>query len=491
VGGRSVPSRICLCLTEPSLAGAAALLDGHRGLFDLAELRADYLEPGELAGLGAFAAARAEQLVLTVRREREGGRWRGSEADRAAVLARALGGGGFRYVDLEHDFDPPGLRGGLTGARVIRSMHDFGGVPEGLGGILRTLGRDGEIPKLAVMPGGCADLARLLEEVCRQRAPERQRERIVLAMGEVGFPTRVLAARLGSYLTYCSAESGLAAPGQVTPGLLRELYRFPALSASSRVLGVIGNPIAHSASPRIHNAGLAALGLDAVYLPFLVDDVGQFLRVAGLLDVQGVSVTIPHKAAVIPHLARTDPSVDAIGACNTLVREGDGWYGTNTDGAGFLAPLGRIGFRLGTSTRATVIGAGGAARAVTHALREAGAEVLVLNRSVDRARRLVAELGGVAGPLGAEGARLLSGYADLVVQTTSCGMTPDEACDPIPEYRFNGAELVYELVYRPEVTPLVGRAREAGCRWIGGMEMLLEQAYEQFRLFTGADYPRP
>ena len=486
------PAGVCLCLTSSTLEEAAASLAKERDRIQLAEVRADFLAPEELPRLPAFAASRAEPLILTVRLPRDGGAWRGTEEERAALLARSLSSGAFRLVDLEEGFDPPSLRGVRDrGVRVIRSVHDFRGVPEGIPGIVRRLGARGEIPKLAVMPRGCAELARLLEAMRDLRSEGGAEDRIVLGMGAYGFPTRLLATRLGSWLTYCGVEAGGAAPGQVTPRELHELYRYPSLSAASRVYGVIGNPVAHSRSPRIHNAGLAALGLDAVYLPFLVDDVPAFLRVADLLGVSGLSVTVPHKLAVIPHLARQDPSVARIGACNTLVRAEGGWHGTNTDWPGFLAPLGRRwGSGGGSRTRATVIGAGGASRAVVHGLREIGAEVLILNRSLAGASGIAQEFGCRAGPLGAEGARLCSEYGDLVVQTTSCGMEPASDCDPLPEYRFRGTELVYELVYRPAVTPFLGRAMAAGCRWIGGMEMLLEQAYEQFRLFTGSPYPR-
>jgi 3-dehydroquinate dehydratase / shikimate dehydrogenase len=486
------PSGVCLCLTERTLDEAAASLARERGRIQLAEVRADLLAPEELPNLASFAASRAEPLLLTVRLPRDGGGWRGTEEERAALLARCLSSRAFRFVDLEDGFDPPALRGAVgRGVRVIRSVHDFAGVPAGIAGIVRRLGERGEIPKVAVMPRGCADLARLLEAMREVASGGIGEHWIVLGMGEYGFPTRVLAARLGSLLTYCGVVSGGAAPGQVTPRELHELYRYPSLSPSSSVYGVIGNPVAHSQSPRIHNAGLAALGLDAVYLPFLVDDVGEFLRVAGMLGVTGVSVTVPHKLAVMPYLSRQDPGVARIGACNTMVREADGWHGTNTDWPGFLAPLDRRG-ELGKSarTRATVIGAGGAARAVVYALREIGAEVLILNRSPAGAVLMAQEFGCRAGPLGREGALLAAGFADLVVQTTSCGMEPRADCDPLPEYEFRGTEVVYELVYRPAVTPFLARARAAGCRWIGGMEMLLEQAYEQFRLFTGREYPR-
>jgi 3-dehydroquinate dehydratase / shikimate dehydrogenase len=486
------PAGICLCLTSRTLDGAAAALERERGRVDLAELRADQLAPEELPHIPAFAASRRESLILTVRLPRDGGAWRGTEQERAALIARSLASDRFRFVDLEEGVDPPSLGPAISrGLRVIRSIHDFSGVPEGIPATLRRLGSGGAVAKLAAMPRGCADFARLLEGVRDARAQGAAEDFVVLGMGEYGLPTRVLATRLGSLHTYCSDGVLPGAPGQITPRELHGLYRFGSLTASAQVYGVIGNPVAHSKSPEIHNAGLEALGLDAVYLPFLVDDVGAFLRVAELLGVSGVSVTVPHKLAVIPHLRRLDASVSRTGACNTMVREPGGWYGTNTDLEGFLAPLRReAGPAVGASMRATVIGAGGASRAVSRALVEAGVQALVLNRTPEGARRIAEELGCAWGPLGREGARLAGGYADLFVQTTSCGMEPHETCDPLPEYRFGGSELVYELVYRPRVTRLLARAIDAGCRWIGGIEMLQEQARGQFRLFTGTPYPR-
>jgi 3-dehydroquinate dehydratase / shikimate dehydrogenase len=344
-----------------------------------------------------------------------------------------------------------------------------------------------EIPKAAVTPGGARDLLRLLQAF---HSLERV-QKVLLGMGDYGFPTRVLAPKLGSLFCYSSPPRESAAPGHVDPGSLDELYRYHQIGRDTEVYGVIGNPVMHSLSPRIHNAGLAALRRDAVYLPFLVDEVEPFLRMADDLAVQGLSVTIPHKESVMGILERSDRSVTASGACNTMRRGQDGkWEGTNTDSAGFLSPLlEAFGGSLPRGLGATVIGAGGASRAIVHALTREGARVLVLNRTLDRARRLASAFDAQAAPLDDSGLRLAAGFSDLIVQATSVGMAPRADADPLPGYRFSGREVAYDLVYVPGTTAFLKRALEAGCRVIRGRQMLLAQAFEQFRIFTGCEYP--
>jgi 3-dehydroquinate dehydratase/shikimate dehydrogenase len=311
-------------------------------------------------------------------------------------------------------------------------------------------------------------------------------------MGDVGFPTRVLALRLGSAWSYASPTDSAVAPGQVTPVTLEDVYRFRDLTASTAVFGVIGNPVMHSRSPMIHNRGFASLGVDAVYLPFHVPDLDGFWKVADSLAIRGLSVTVPHKQAVLGPAVRGDDRVRAVGACNTLTRPraGDAWIGTNTDGDGFLAPLrAAFGGAVPAGLRATVIGAGGAARSVVAALKESGARVLVLNRTIENARNLAEAFGAESGGIDAQGMEAAGRFPDLIVQTTSVGMTPREDSDPAPGLRFSGSEIVYELVYSPAKTCLVRRALEAGCRVVYGREMLIAQAMRQFLLFTGSEYP--
>jgi 3-dehydroquinate dehydratase/shikimate dehydrogenase len=276
------------------------------------------------------------------------------------------------------------------------------------------------------------------------------------------------------------------------PRVLVELYRFRKQNRETFVCGVIGNPIAHSRSPEFHNRGYEALGLNGVYVPFLVDDVPAFFDLARLLGLRGFSVTIPHKRAVLPHLDEQDDILARIGACNTVVqRQGGLWYGTNTDVEGFLAPLQtQAPELLSRQTRATVIGAGGAARSVVFALNTLGIRPLVLNRTPERARALAETFDCEWAGLDQEGLTRLKHHADLIVQATGVGMEPDSGADPLPRYRFEGSEVVYDLVYQPLLTVFLRRARQAGCRIVSGLAMLLAQGTAQFKLYTGSALPR-
>ena len=477
---------VCLCLTEETLSGNLAVARGHTAEVDLVEVRADFLRTQELPGLAAWLPSLGIPAIVTVRRRADGGHWIGSEEERLGVLRRCVDAGSAAYVDLEEDVPPRTVSPDFGEVKVIRSFHDTAGVPVDLIQRIRDLSAGGRfIAKAAVTTSGCSDVVRVVE-AC---GAVRDIPSIVLGMGEWGVCTRVLATRLGSYLTYCSAHPDAAAPGHFTPGDLDQLYRFRRLEAGAPVYGVIGNPIAHSASPRIHNTGLSRAGLDGVYLSFRVDDLEPFFALADLLELQGVSVTVPHKLGVISHLKTFEDGVKEIGACNTLVRRGDGWHGANTDWEGFLRPLRSRGIAIDERTRAAVIGSGGAARAVAYALKARGARTIIAARSRERGEILAREMGGAYCELEPGSLELLRQYSDLVVQCSSCGMEPNETCDPVEFLEFEGHEVAYDLVYRPEVTQFLGRAKRAGCRCIGGMEMLLAQAHAQFEMFTGRPYP--
>ncbi|MFO7850428.1 MAG: shikimate dehydrogenase, partial [Spirochaetia bacterium] len=245
------------------------------------------------------------------------------------------------------------------------------------------------------------------------------------------------------------------------------------------------NPVAHSKSPRIHNRWLKSLGLNAVYIPFLVDDPAAFFRLAEVLPIEGFSVTLPHKEKVIPFLHRLEHPVKKIGACNTVFRKEGKWVGTNTDYEGFLSPIETL-LREGSIQSALVIGAGGAARTVVHALCDRGVRVQICNRTAVKAEELAKEAG--CGHVLQEEVNS-SGPYDLVVQTTNVGMEPDIEGDPLPGYRFTGRETVYDIIYTPEKTVFLRRAEERGCKIIGGAQMLRKQAEAQFRIFTGGMNP--
>jgi 3-dehydroquinate dehydratase/shikimate dehydrogenase len=454
----------------------------------MAELRADRLDPSELQGLPAFPAKAGLPVILAVRRRRDGGGWSGGEAERRRLLARCISGG-FAYVELEEDLEEAALAEAVTrsGGRVIRCLYDPSGVPADLQERFRRLPRrPGEIPKAAVMPTGVGDLPVLVESLMGLKLEQK----ILIGLGEYGLFTRILAGKLGCLLTYCSAGAAQAATEGPDARTLVELYRFRKQDRDTFVCGVIGNPIAHSRSPEFHNRGYEALGLNGVYVPFLVDELSPFFRLAELLDLRGFSVTMPHKQAVMDHLTERDRSLPRIGACNTVVRRSGGWYGTNTDVHGFLAALEARAPELMTAgRRATVIGAGGAARSVVYALCGLGVHPLIVNRTPGKARALAESFDCEWAGLDGYGMARIRENADLIVQATSVGMEPETRNDPLPDYRFSGSETVYDLVYQPLKTVFLARALQAGCRTVSGLDMLFAQGAAQFEHYTGRRYP--
>jgi shikimate dehydrogenase len=257
-------------------------------------------------------------------------------------------------------------------------------------------------------------------------------------------------------------------------------------TAATRVVGVIGAPVRHSLSPVVHNAAFRSLDLDWAYLAFEVPAGAVPEAVAGVraLRLEGLSVTMPHKADTARAVDRLSPAAAALEAVNTVVRQGDVLLGDNTDGAGFLDAV-RLdeGFDP-AGRRCVVVGAGGAARAVLRALAGVGAaEVVVVNRSVATAEAAVALAPGVArvGPPEAVA------EAELVVNATPVGMWEGEL--PVDPALLGPGQVVVDLVYDPPVTALLDAARRAGAVAVGGVGMLVHQAAHQFRLWTGAEPP--
>lgn len=259
------------------------------------------------------------------------------------------------------------------------------------------------------------------------------------------------------------------------------------LSGSTRVAAVIGHPVAHSLSPAIHNAAFAALGLDWAYLAFDVAPGDGEAAVAAVrtLGLGGLSVTMPHKDAAARAVDRCAPDAAALGAVNCVVPGPDGTLvGENTDGPGFLDALAAD---LGVSPdgrRCVVLGAGGAARAVVLALAGAGAsEIVVVNRTADRAVAAVSLAPGVARVGTVEEA----GGAELVVNATSVGM--DGATSPLPAGAIGAGQVVVDLIYHPAETPLLAAAAAAGAAVANGLGMLVHQAGHAFRHWTGEAAP--
>jgi shikimate dehydrogenase len=260
------------------------------------------------------------------------------------------------------------------------------------------------------------------------------------------------------------------------------------ISGRTKIVGVWGHPVGHSRSPVMHNAALAALGLDWVYVPFDVDPVDVAEAVAGVraLGLIGINVTVPLKEAVLPFLDEIDPEARRIGSVNTICNREGRLCGYSTDGPGFLRAMAALGEHT-ERRRVCLLGAGGSARAVAFALAGRGAQIQIVNRTADRAEALAQEIDrhfpGAACviSLGENAAPF-----DLLVNTTSLGMTPHEDALPdLPLPGFRDLPFVYDLIYSPRETRLLRAAREAGCPTANGVGMLVQQGALSLSLWTG------
>ena len=490
MASRTFPDSVALVVAEAAPKAFWRALSWAQQQARVVELRLDAL--GSVAAIVAFLERLSWRpresrttLIATCRSRGEGGGFGGSPAAQLAVLALAARAG-CEWVDIEAaclQALPLGLRKAvLPRARVIVSHHDFRHSipPRRLQRLFQRMSRlGGDLVKIAVTARRQSDNAALLGLARRAR-----RRLIAVSMGEAGIPGRVLALRAGSPLTYAAPDEGPAvAPGQLRWSVLREVYRAHRLGSRTRVYGVIGRPIAHSVSPAMHNAAFRAAGLDAVYLPFEVADLRDFLGSLGALGVAGFSVTIPHKQAVLRHLDGVDPLAEMIGAVNTVVVRGGGkLYGYNTDYVGVLRTLQRY-VRL-EGSRVLLVGAGGAARAVAFALATAGAFISVTSRRPAAARALAKEVGGEAVARRALRRRRF----EAIIHCTPVGQAPATTQTPLEARELNAAVL-FDLVYNPMETALLRAARRRGLRVIPGWQMLVEQGAAQFEIWTGLRAP--
>jgi 3-dehydroquinate dehydratase / shikimate dehydrogenase len=458
------PPKLCVTVTAATTAELRERRDAVTDA-DLVELRLDGVKDISVAGA---LAGRRLPVIVTCRPQWEGGQFEGSEQERESVLAEALSLGA-EYVDVEWRAGFDQLLSSTGGRRIVLSFHDFAGVPADLPAVVRTLRATGaEVTKVAVLARRLVDNLALLP-LAAAGAPT-----CLIAMGEAGLPSRVLAERFGSCWTYAGAG---VAPGQIPADRLRGEYGFQRLGPQTALYGVVGRPIGHSVSPSMHNAAFRAARMNGVYLPLAAADLDDFFAFADVIDILGVSVTAPYKVEAFERADESDAVSRRIRSVNTLKRHLGRWLGCNTDVSGFLSSV--HGLLSLNGLRATVLGAGGAARAVALALSSAGARVTVCGRRLSEAEHVARLAGGTPAHWPVE-----PGSWELLVNATPVGMFPHINDTPLPGGPFDRG-VVCDLVYNPPTTRLLRDARAAGCTVIGGLEMLVAQAQGQFEWWTG------
>lgn len=496
-------------LTAPTFDQAKADLVRARELgADMVEWRLDHmstLQTSEWKALGEAAGA-GLAILVTPRSPEEGGVWQADDAERLRRLAEAARFAERCCCDLELrtwerwrpacvDALPRGAAS--TDRRLVLSAHDFRQRPHDL---CRTVERMNEIAEcsIAKVVFHARHIAECFELFDLMRM--NPKPVIAIAMGEAGVTTRILAKKFGAFGTFASIERGKeSAPGQVTIEEMKRLYRWDAIGPDTAVYGVIGHPVGHSMSPAIHNAAFGHCGLDAVYVPLLVepayDYFEDFLREAlarPWFGLRGCSVTIPHKENALRFVRRdggfVEPLAERIGAVNTLTFDGGRVSGHNTDYAGALDALTQA---LGCSRadlrglEAAVLGAGGVARSIVAGLRDCGCRVTIYNRTAERAQGLADEFGCATAPH----EERVRPESRVVVNCTSIGMHPDLDATPLPAERLRPDMAIFDTVYNPIETRLLREARQIGCRTIDGVSMFVNQAAAQFERWTGRPAP--
>ncbi|MCP4707045.1 MAG: shikimate dehydrogenase [Planctomycetes bacterium] len=485
-----------------------AVSQAARAGAEMIELRLDYLKEPTLEAVDQIVSDTSKlqlPMIATCRPDWEGGQFTGEEALRESIIRQALKAG-VDYVDIEFagfKRSDSSVRELLTTVpqQVIVSHHNFARLPDDIEFRLEAInwGRP-VVGKIAYQAENILDSFAALDLLRAEK--DAQRLAIALAMGSAGIVSRLLAKKLGAFLSFAGLEEGVeTAAGQVSIREMTDVYRWDVIDAATAVYGVIGYPVGHSMSPAVHNKAFNSIGFNGLYLPLEVAGEYGIFRdfLDGMierkwLDFKGVSVTIPHKVNalnyVLEHGGYLEPLARKLKAVNTLVFDEEGKVaGYNTDYAGALdaitSAIGEERIDLKGVT-AAVIGAGGVARALVGGLCDVGAKVTIYNRTVEKAQGLAEEFGCKHTSINELG----SIEAKLVVNATSIGMHPNSDESVLAAEQIRPGMIVMDTVYNPMETKLLRLARQAGAEVVDGVSMFINQAAGQFELFTEMPAPK-
>jgi len=475
---------ICIPITARSAEDTISEMVSASKYADIVELRIDYIPDlqNALTCIEKSLKNKTKPVIITNRPEREGGNFKGNEQDRLGLLQKAIELGA-DYVDVEYDSIKQITR--RDSSKIIISHHNFKETPHNLNKIYNDICQHKpDIVKIVTYANDITDNIRIFELLKSAKVPT-----ISFCMGELGYISRIFTSKFGGFLTFASLEKGKeSAPGQLTVNELSKIYHFKEINKETKLYGIIGNPVSHSMSPAIHNASFIEKGLNNVYVPLKIANIGTFMKECRRMDFQGFSVTIPHKESVLPFLDNIDHTARKIGAINTIVNQDGILTGYNTDCMaaimGLECSLKETNDTL-SNKKISIIGAGGAARAIAFGLKEKGCDITIFNRTIERAEKLSHDV-----KCRFESFKEIHKLdSDILINTTSIGMFPDVDQTPIPKNILKEGMIVFDAIYNPIETRLLRDAKEKGCHTVNGLSMFINQAAEQFRLWTNIDPP--
>lgn len=486
--------KICISVCAGNADEFAVQVGQAALLADLVEIRLDCLNKSEFDGedlqsslSNIYSSANGTPLITTFRPKEQGGNRIIDQKERDNFW-RA--GCDTAVADIEEDIDADIVAGSLH--ERICSHHDFSGVPDNIQEIFDRLAATGaEIIKIAVRANDAVDGISVWQLFENARMAEKKL--IPIAMGEAGKWTRILGLAHGAYLTYAALESGNeTAPGQITAHEMLDVFRVKELDEQTEVYGIIAGDTTYTMSPYVHNAAFKATGKNAVFVPFQVSDLDAFIRrmvraETREIDVnfRGFSVTNPHKQEIIKHLDVVYETAKKTGAANTVAIVDGKLHGHNTDADGFLDSIkAKWGWDF-ENVRVAVVGAGGAARACVFVLKAMDADVTVIARELTKAKQMADQFDVNVAAMSEDLSFDFSSF-DIVVNSTPLGTRGEHVERTVATAEnLRGVKLVCDLVYNPHETRLIREAKAAGAESIGGFDMLIAQAAQQFKIWTG------
>ncbi len=475
---------ICVPIIGPSARKAQQQIASAAAVADILELRLDLMDAPRLDTLLTAATL---PVIVTNRSKLDGGQFKGTDEKRVQSLRDARKAGA-DYVDIEvstprEHLQPFLEEGDATAAQTIISYHDFSHTPEDLNPLYETMREmPGDVIKIVTYARDIADNLKMFELL--KRAAREKQKLIGLCMGDAGEISRILATAFGGFLTFGSLDDGQeSAPGQIPAKTLKEVYRVNTARRDFKIYGVIGNPVSKSRGYLVHNRAFQATGSSDIYVAFLVNNVEKFFT--GFADFfSGLSVTMPAKEKVAPLLDRIDTTAQKIGAVNTVVKEGAGWAGYNTDCAAAVAAIETC--TAIRDKRVLILGCGGTAKAIGFGVKEKDGRLTVAyNKNKERGEILAKELDCELIHCRAAGTRAI----DILINCSPVGMSPNVNETPFAAENFKAGMVVFDAVYNPLETRLLREAKSAGCAVVPGSEMFVNQAARQFALWTGQPAP--
>ena len=451
---------------------------------DLIELRLDYLNKINDEDIESLVKKTRIPIIVTCRKKPEGGFFSGNQKQRMQILKKAVE---LRadFVDIENSSDKACIKDLIkhkNKTKIIISYHNFKETPANPMNIYDNIKKlNPDLIKIVTYANSVSDNFKIFDII--KSANKDSKPIISFCMGPYGQFSRVLSVILGSKITYASVQSGKeSATGQLTISEMLD-YRIKNLNKNTKIFGLIGNPVEHSCSHIIHNASFEKTKTDAVYLKFRVDKLKYFVDYFRKLNSGGFSVTIPHKIEVMRYLDEIDDKSKEIGAVNTILVEDGKWIGCNTDCDGAMQAL-KEKTRL-KGKKVALLGSGGSARAICYGLKENGADVVILNRTVKNAKLLAERFDCSYQNLYG----LNKVKYDILVNTTPIGMYPYIHSSPIKKDSILEGSVVFDIVFNPPKTRLLQDAEKRNCKIVHGIEMLIKGSALQFKLWTGKKAP--